>query len=117
MEMNKYLIAALYVMAGCVAAFPVGTRGSVMPAGADGYRLLMTPTEKVVTVACEQKSVEKIVPGRSDKAPRRRPRTERITDISREVVQPGWKVPEITANPIRAPGALPYPAFIWNKRI
>lgn len=105
MEMNKYLIAALYVMAGCVAALPVGVRGSAMPAGADGWRLLTPPTAKVVTVACEQRAAEEIVPGRRDNAAQAVARMERPADGWREGVSAGWRAPELSANPIRAPGA------------
>ena len=105
MEMNRYLIAALYVMAGCVAALPIGVRGSIVVGGADGYRLLISPTEKVVSVVSEQKSADEIIPGRSDKEYCKTDiRVEKLANTSYEAVLLGWKVPEISANPIRAPG-------------
>lgn len=105
MEMNRYLIAALYVVAGCVATLPVGARGGVMSVGTDSYRLLVSPTEKVISIAFEQKSVDEIVPGKGDTRGRGCvPVVERTGVFYRQVVLPGWKVPEVSANPIRAPG-------------
>ena len=58
MEMNKYLIAALYVVAGCVATLPINVRGGNVSVRTDCYRLLVSSTEKVITVATEKRSTE-----------------------------------------------------------
>ena len=49
--MNKYLIAALYVVAGCVATLPINVRGGNVSVRTDCYRLLVSSTEKVITVS------------------------------------------------------------------
>ena len=54
--MNKYLIAALYVVAGCVATLPINVRGGNVSVKTDCYRLLVSSTEKVVTVSTEKRS-------------------------------------------------------------
>ena len=54
MEMNKYLIAALYVVAGCVATLPINVRGGNVSVRTDCYRLLVSSTEKVITVTGEK---------------------------------------------------------------
>lgn len=58
MEMNKYLIAALYVVAGCVATLPINVRGGNVSVRTDCYRLLVSSTEKVITVSTEKRSTE-----------------------------------------------------------
>ena len=58
MEMNKYLIAALYVVAGCVATLPIGVRGGNVPVSNDSYRLLISSTEKVITVCTDKRVVD-----------------------------------------------------------
>lgn len=76
-----------------------------MSVGTDSYRLLVSPTEKVISIAFEQKSVDEIVPGKGDTRGRGCvPVVERMGVFYRQVVLPGWKVPEVSANPIRAPG-------------
>lgn len=47
--MNKYLIAALYVMAGCVVAVPLKVQGSPEPLRGERCRLVITSTVKVVS--------------------------------------------------------------------
>lgn len=49
MEMNRYLIAALYVMAGCVVAVPLKVQGSPEPLRGERCRLVITATVKVVS--------------------------------------------------------------------
>ena len=94
--MNKYLIAALYVVAGCVATLPINVRGGNVSVRTDCYRLLVSSTEKVITVSTEKRSTEDFDYGDFVKV---------YTTYS-SVVLPGWKVPEIAANPIRAPGKM-----------
>ncbi len=106
MEMNKYLIAALYVVAGCVATLPINVRGGNISVGTDCYRLLVSsPTEKVVTVSTDKKVSEDFDYWDFDKQ-------NCIDGIDAvkiyysysSVVLQGWKIPELAANPIRAPG-------------
>lgn len=52
--MNKYLIAALYVVAGCVATLPINVRGGNVSVRTDCYRLLVSSTEKIITVSTEK---------------------------------------------------------------
>lgn len=105
--MNKYLLAALYVVAGCVATIPIGIRGGSVPVGTDSYRLLVSSTEKVITISTEKKSVDDLAYGLFTS-----PYFEISVDVievcfsSALVERPGWKVPEVTANPIRAPGEI-----------
>ena len=47
--MNRYLIAALYVMAGCVVAVPLKVQGSPEPLRGERCRLVITATVKVVS--------------------------------------------------------------------
>ena len=56
--MNKYLIAALYVVAGCVATLPINVRGGNVSVRTDCYRLLVSSTEKVITISTEKRSTE-----------------------------------------------------------
>ena len=107
MEMNKYLIAALYVVAGCVATLPINVRGGNVSVKTDCYRLLVSSTEKVITVATEKRSTEDFDYGDFYK----QNHAETVDAVKvyttySSVVLPGWKVPEIAANPIRAPGKM-----------
>ena len=95
MEMNKYLIAALYVVAGCVATLPINVRGGNVSVRTDCYRLLVSSTEKVITISTEKRSTEDFDYG-----------DVKVYTTYSSVVLPGWKVPEIAANPIRAPGKM-----------
>ena len=97
--MNKYLIAALYVVAGCVATLPINVRGGNVSVRTDCYRLLVSSTEK--------RSVEDFHYGDFYK----QSHVETVDAVKvyttySSVVLPGWKVPEIAANPIRAPGKM-----------
>ena len=47
--MNRYLIAALYVMAGCVVAVPLKVQGSPEPLRGERCRLVITAAVKVVS--------------------------------------------------------------------
>jgi len=105
MEMNKYLIAALYVVAGCVATFPVNVRGGNVPVGTDCYRLLVSSTENVITVSTVKRNASDFDYGDF----RDQNRVETVDAVKvyytySSVILPGWRVPEIAANPIRAPG-------------
>ena len=107
MEMNKYLIAAFYVVAGCVATLPINVRGGNVSVRTDCYRLLVSSTEKVITVSTEKRSVEDFHYGDFYK----QSHVETVDAVKvyttySSVVLPGWKVPEIAANPIRAPGKM-----------
>lgn len=48
--MNKYLIAALYVMAGCAVAVPLKGQGSPEPLNGEKCRLIITNTVKIVSI-------------------------------------------------------------------
>ncbi|WP_147625534.1 hypothetical protein [Gabonibacter massiliensis] len=105
MEMNKYLLAALYVVAGCVVTMPSGGRNESVPVGRDSYRLLISSTQKIITVALEKKSVDELafdVFGAQS--------LTTISDLIADrfscswVALPGFKSPDVAANPIRAPG-------------
>ena len=95
--MNKYLLAALYVVAGCVVTIPSGGRNESVPVGRDSYRLLISSTQKIITVALEKKSVDELA-------------LTTISDLIADrfscswVALPGFKSPDVAANPIRAPG-------------
>lgn len=105
MEMNKYLIAALYVVAGCVATIPVGIRGGNVPASCDSYRLLVSSTEKIITVCTDKRTVDDLDYGLfSSQNYMSLSDNVNVYQASSPVVIPGWKVPEVSANPIRAPG-------------
>lgn len=58
MEMNKYLIAALYVMAGCAVAIPLKTGENSLPLRGEGCRLVITDTIKVVSAYFEEKEAQ-----------------------------------------------------------
>lgn len=103
--MNKYLLAALYVVAGCVVTIPSGGRNESVPVGRDSYRLLISSTQKIITVALEKKSVDELafdMFGNSGLTV--------IADLIADhfsyllVALPGFGSPDVTANPIRAPG-------------
>lgn len=49
MEVNRYLIVALYVMAGCVVTVPLNVEGRVLPLDRGVYRLLTSDTVKIVS--------------------------------------------------------------------
>ena len=105
MEMNKYLIAALYVVAGCVATLPINVRGGNVSVGTDCYRLLVSSTEKVITVSAEKRATDDFNYG-DFYNPNRVETVDAVIVYYTysSVILPGWKVPEIAANPIRAPG-------------
>lgn len=58
MEMNRYLIAALYVMAGCVVAIPSKVQGSPEPVRGERCRLVITDTVKVVSAYLDTRAAE-----------------------------------------------------------
>ena len=47
--MNRYLIAALYVMAGCAVTIPLKVQGSPEPLRGERCRLIITTTVKVIS--------------------------------------------------------------------
>ena len=106
MEMNKYLIAALYVFAGCVATLPIGVRAGNVPVANDSYRLLISsPTEKIITVCTDKRTADDLDYGVfSHQNYLASIDSVKVYYTSSPLVLPGWKVPEVTANPIRAPG-------------
>lgn len=53
-EMNRYLLAALYVMAGCAVTIPLKAQESIGILKADRCRLVITNTLKVVAVYLEE---------------------------------------------------------------
>ena len=99
MEMNKYLIAALYVVAGCVATLPINVRGGNVSVRTDCYRLLVSSTEKRSTEDFDYGDFYKQNHAETVDA-------VKVYTTYSSVVLPGWKVPEIAANPIRAPGKM-----------
>ena len=103
--MNKYLLAALYVMAGCVVTMPSGTRGETVPVGTNSYRLLISSAQKIITVVVEKKSVEELTFDMF--ASQNLTATSNlVTDhFSYSLIElSGFNLPEVTANLIRAPG-------------
>ncbi|MEG0796051.1 MAG: hypothetical protein RR397_06045 [Odoribacter sp.] len=54
MEMNRYLIAALYVMAGCAVTIPLKAQGCSEPLRGERCRLVITNTVKVVSIYLEE---------------------------------------------------------------
>lgn len=52
--MNRYLIAALYVMAGCAVAVPLKAQTGSEPLTGERCRLIITHTVKVVSVYLEE---------------------------------------------------------------
>lgn len=54
MEMNRYLIAALYVMAGCAVTVPLKAQPNGELLRGDRCRLVITDTVKVVSACLEQ---------------------------------------------------------------
>ena len=106
MEMNKYLIAALYVFAGCVATLPIGVRAGNVPVANDSYRLLISsPTEKIITVCTDKRTADDLDYGVfSHQNYLASIDSVKVYYTYSPLVLPGWKVLEVTANPIRAPG-------------
>lgn len=58
--MNRYLIAALYVMAGCVVAVPLKVQGSPESLKGERCRLVVTNAVKVVSAYMESKDTEQM---------------------------------------------------------
>lgn len=56
--MNKYLIAALYVMAGCAVTIPLKAQPGGEPLRGDRGRLVITNTVKVVSACLEEDMTE-----------------------------------------------------------
>ncbi len=60
MEMNKYLIAALYVMAGCVVAVPLKVQGNSEPLRVERYRLILTSSVKIISSYVDDQEQEAV---------------------------------------------------------
>lgn len=58
MEMNRYLLAALYVMAGCAVTIPLKAQTNGEPLRGERCRLIITNTVKVVSVYIEEAQEE-----------------------------------------------------------
>lgn len=58
MEMNRYLLAALYVMAGCAVTIPLKAQANGEPLRGERCRLVITNTVKIVSVCMEEEEVE-----------------------------------------------------------
>lgn len=56
--MNRYLIAALYVMAGCVVAIPLKVQGGPESLKGERCRLVVASTVKVVSAYLDSKVSE-----------------------------------------------------------
>ncbi len=56
MEMNRYLIAALYVMAGCAVTIPLKTQANGEPLRGERCRLVITNTVKVISVYLDEET-------------------------------------------------------------
>ncbi|CCZ08333.1 MULTISPECIES: hypothetical protein [Culturomica] len=61
MEMNRYLIAALYVMAGCVVTVPLKVQGNPEPLRGERCRLIVTTTVKTVSEYVGDQEAEQLV--------------------------------------------------------
>lgn len=62
MEVNRYLIAALYVMAGCAVAVPLKAQTEGASLGGERCRLVVTHTVKFVSACMQQERVKTEVP-------------------------------------------------------
>lgn len=60
MEMNRYLLAALYVMAGCAVTVPLKAQGNGEPLRGERCRLVITNTVKVISVYLEEDEAEQV---------------------------------------------------------
>ena len=54
--MNRYLIAALYVMAGCAVTIPLKTQANGEPLRGERCRLVITITVKVISVYLDEET-------------------------------------------------------------
>lgn len=101
--MNRYLIAAIYVMAGCVVTIPSGVcRGSI-PVGTDSYRLLISANEKG-SVHVDKKMADEFfkVLVENHNFPTSENTSE--NDFFSDPVYSVHSTTGVKANPIRAPG-------------
>lgn len=104
MEMNRYLLAALYVMAGCVVGVPLKAQGTALTAERGGYRWVMSDTVKVIPISidvkksdhsscdfiCEYQDFREVVTGSKKITSSKEILSEKNTDFQ-------------ISNPIRAP--------------
>ena len=58
MEMNRYLLAALYVMAGCAVSVPLKAQQHGELLKVERCRLVITHTVKVVSVCLDEETEE-----------------------------------------------------------
>lgn len=61
--MNRYLIAALYVMAGCVVTVPLKVQGNSEPLRGERCRLIITTAVKTVSEYTVDSGVVQAMPG------------------------------------------------------
>lgn len=105
MEMNRYLIAAIYVMAGCVVNVPLKAEGSILPSDQDRCRLVITNTVKTISIVLEKKAPDCLFSGLLVAACSSPAVLCRRTGYSFEEKNPSVPVKyNSLTNPIRAPG-------------
>lgn len=103
--MNKYLIAALYVVAGCVATLPINVRGGNVSVRTDCYRLLVSSTEKVITISTEKRSTEDFDYGDFyNQSHAETVDAVKVYTTYSSVVLPGWKSRKLQQIPSGLPG-------------
>ncbi len=60
MEVNRYLITALYVMAGCVVTIPLKAQEYSEPLKGERCRLIVSNTVKAISICIDRKVQEDI---------------------------------------------------------
>lgn len=112
--MNRYLLTALYVVAGCVAVLPAGGRGGVLPAGTGEARVVVT-TEVGETAMATGRETRSRTAGKAARGKMARGEEKRAATRMVPECKPGggakrattgrrWPCPGLSTNPIRAPG-------------
>lgn len=61
MEMNRYLLAALYVMAGCAVTVPLKAQSNGESLKIERYRVGITNTVKVISIYIEENQVDQVL--------------------------------------------------------
>lgn len=101
--MNRYLITALYVMAGCAVTFPSGVYRGGMPVGTDSYRLIVSTTDKG-SLKIDKKILHEIIALLTDcQECFVFSDSEETTSPSGRPYYISYNIPEGDAHPIRAP--------------